>query len=299
MITNKIKAGEFGNSRFYPANQPFLSAWQEQSSFGLKSAHLGGKAGQFPEGQTRDKKENTEIRVPFVRARRKGVCGQTGSALGSSEEAKHPPEALPVLCRGWWKLSYNQPEWQQDQQTSFQRRTRCPVPQTPGTSHTQRRGRKVALPNSSHPRGTAQPESGSWRLPLWAPLLTTVDWLPKRRKKLGMGMTENRVGRTPGIWSQTPNYILLISFFDQKFQNRENHKVQKLFWCFSLSQNTPPVMCAKRKWGAEGVEAKMGKAGWSFHFFSFFLSFSFMARIIMSFLKRVMKSKKRSTQCQI
>ena len=54
-------------------------------------------------------------------------------------------------------------------------------------------------------------------------------------------------------------------------------------------------MCAKRKRGAEGKDVKLGKAGWLLRFFFF----PFIARIIMSFLKRVTKSKKRSTQCQI
>ena len=53
------------------------------------------------------------------------------------------------------------------------------------------------------------------------------------------------------------------------------------------------VMCAKRKRGAEGKDVKLGKAGWLLRFFFF----PFIARIIMSFLKRVTKSKKRSTQC--
>lgn len=67
---------------------------------------------------------------------------------------------------------------------------------------------------------------------------------------------------------------------------------------FIITEHTTCNVC-KEEMRVGGTEVKMGKAAWSFHFFSFFLSFSFIARIIMSFLKRVMKSKKRSTQCQI
>lgn len=98
-------------------------------------------------------------------------------------------------------------------------------------THSAEEGRaEVALPNSSHPPGTAQPESGSWScLPLRVPLLTTVDWLPKRGKKLGMGMTENRVGKNSRNMKPNSKLYSANQFFDQKFQNRENHKVQKLF----------------------------------------------------------------------
>jgi len=65
---------------------------------------------------------------------------------------------------------------------------------------------------------------------------------------------------------------------------------------FIITEHTTCNVCEEEMRGG-GREVKMGKAAWSFHFFSFFLSFSFIARIIMSFLKRVMKSKKRSTQC--
>ena len=72
----------------------------------------------------------------------------------------------------------------------------------------------------------------SWSLPLLQTpllLLITVGWMLEQRKRLGMGAVRKRGrGKTPGIRSQTPNYIL-ISFLDQKIQNRENHKVQKLF----------------------------------------------------------------------
>lgn len=103
-------------------------------------------------------------------------------------------------------------------------------------------------------------KADSWScLPLQVPLLTMVDWLPKGRKKLGMGMSENRVGKNSRNMKPNSKLYSANQFFDQKFQNRENHKVQKLFWCFSLSQNTPPVMCAKRKWGARGSGSQNGK----------------------------------------
>lgn len=66
-------------------------------------------------------------------------------------------------------------------------------------------------------------------LPLRVPLLTMVDWLPKWRKKLGMGMTENRVGKNSRNMKPNSKLYSANQFFDQKFQNRENHKVQKLF----------------------------------------------------------------------
>lgn len=71
----------------------------------------------------------------------------------------------------------------------------------------------------------------SWSLPLLQTLLLiTVGWLLEQSKKPGVEADRKRGrGKTPGIRSQTPNYILLISFLDQKIQNRENHKVQKLF----------------------------------------------------------------------
>lgn len=68
---------------------------------------------------------------------------------------------------------------------------------------------------------------------------------------------------------------------------------------FIIIEHDATCNVCKEEMKGGGREAKLGKAGWSSHFFSFFLSFSFIARIIMSFLKRVTKSKKRSMQCQI
>lgn len=68
---------------------------------------------------------------------------------------------------------------------------------------------------------------------------------------------------------------------------------------FIITEHATCNVCKEKMRGWRERKPKWEKAGWSLHFFSFFLSFSFIARIIMSFLKRVTKSKKRSTQCQI
>lgn len=66
-------------------------------------------------------------------------------------------------------------------------------------------------------------------LPLQTPLLITVDQLPKQRKKLGMGMAEKEVGKNSRNMKPNSKLYSANQFFDQKFQNRENHEVQKLF----------------------------------------------------------------------
>lgn len=84
-------------------------------------------------------------------------------------------------------------------------------------------------------------------------------------------------------------------FVDQKIQNRENHKYKSFSDAFHYHRARHLYVCKEGR-RAEGAEL----GGFVVtHFFSFFLSFSFIARIIMSFLKRVMKSRKRSTQCQM
>lgn len=88
----------------------------------------------------------------------------------------------------------------------------------------------MTLPNSSDPLGTAWSESRLQELaPLRVPLCITVDWLPEQRKRLGTGITEKGMGKNPRNMKPNSKLYSANQFFDQKIQNRENHKVQKLF----------------------------------------------------------------------
>lgn len=81
----------------------------------------------------------------------------------------------------------------------------------------------------------------------------------------------------------------------KKFKIEKTTSTKAFLMLFIITEHATCNVCKEGR-RAEGAEPG-GRV--VTHFFSFFLSFSFIARIIMSFLKRVMKSRKRSTQCQI
>lgn len=89
----------------------------------------------------------------------------------------------------------------------------------------------MALPNSSRAPGEARGGGGLLEFALLrVPLLrTATGWLPEQRKRLGMGWTEKGVGKNPRNTKPNSKLYSANQFFDQKIQNRENHKVQKLF----------------------------------------------------------------------
>lgn len=83
-------------------NQPFRKYLTRISlSFVLKSSSPGdGKTCRFPEGETRDREREHNSPHSFWNSKTERYVCQT-RRLGSSEEAKHPPEeALHFLHRG-------------------------------------------------------------------------------------------------------------------------------------------------------------------------------------------------------
>lgn len=121
----------------------------------------GWKAGRFPEGQTRDRKENTEIRIPFVMARQTGVCARPAVIWAAQKRQSIHQRRLFMFFVGV--------DWSSDIMSQSNNRTSKRPSKGKYTTQSHRNwaptsaeeGRaKVALPNSSDPLGTAQPESG-------------------------------------------------------------------------------------------------------------------------------------------
>lgn len=85
----------------------------------------GWEAGRLIEGQKRDGKGNTQTLIPFMMARQKGMFARpavTWAVQGSKVSTRE--EALRFLCRG-----HRSSDILTQQQTSFQWKTYCPVPQ--------------------------------------------------------------------------------------------------------------------------------------------------------------------------
>lgn len=150
--------------------------------------------------------------------------------MGSSEAAKHPPEeALHFLC-----LGVDSSDIPSKNRTSKLLSKGTHTARAAGTVHPPKsaeEGRaELPPPSSSGPLGRAQSESSVLQSsPCTVSLLITMGRPPKWRTKRGMGMTEKEVGKNPRNTKPNSKLCSANQFFDQKIQNRENHKVQKLF----------------------------------------------------------------------
>lgn len=214
-------------------NQPFHKHLTRISpSFVGKSSRptMDGKPADSPSVRPGTGKGKTSIHIPFGTARQEGVFARPAAAWAAQRKQSIHRKSLFISSVGAASSSdvmslrnTNTKLLSSGKHPAWSQRNRAQNT-TGGKS-------RVALPNSSRAPGKAQVGGGLLEFALlWVPLLrVTTGWLPEQRKRLGMGWTEKGVGKNPRNTKPNSKLYSANQFFDQKIQNRENHKVQKLF----------------------------------------------------------------------